>query len=348
MPQPQTRNNIMPGPRSNQLRESAVYLWMDQIGPQFEQAVLRHQVQNFLCNTYHTWFDMWPEDPQNRLSGEFRLARFEMRKILHVMDLGECWVVHGLIPKPYSGHEWESILDDLVVMADQAWGQRYINALRAHRMKRMRCYPFSLSIGPVASKEVKPWKDMRQHLWEAWMAKFPINFIALTGRYSTKVDESDCHQRKLRCIEAYLLRFGSFTGGHRLDILCQAAIFVDAQSQSMDLSSEEVPPQQTQITMPPIFIPCHSPCLLAHCYTQNSPSHSHRQTEHPITPSPSPPKAALHTSAIFQTPKTPLRTYANHARHRGTNLKYPAEGSQMFLSYPVRKTKISSMHPRGG
>ncbi len=40
---------------------------------------------------------------------------------LHIMDLGEHWVVGRLIPRQYSGFKWESVLNDLVVMADQAW-----------------------------------------------------------------------------------------------------------------------------------------------------------------------------------------------------------------------------------
>ncbi len=51
-------------------------------------------------------------------------------------------------------------------------------------------------------------EDMRQCLWAAWIAKFPIDFIALTGHCSTKADESDCHRRKLRVCDLYSFRGG--------------------------------------------------------------------------------------------------------------------------------------------
>ncbi|SJL02919.1 uncharacterized protein ARMOST_06260 [Armillaria ostoyae] len=65
----------------------------------------------------------------------------------------------------------------------------------------------------------QPLEDIRERLWETWSAKFPIDFLALTGHFSTKEDEADCHRQKLRCIESYLIRLGSLTKGHGLDML---------------------------------------------------------------------------------------------------------------------------------
>ncbi len=44
---------------------------------------------------------------------------------------------------------------------------------------------------------------IRPRIWKIWHAKFPIDFIALTGRYSTKEDDSDCRRRKLRVRSYY-------------------------------------------------------------------------------------------------------------------------------------------------
>ncbi len=47
----------------------------------------------------------------------------------------------------------------------------------------------------------QPLEDMHKCLWNAWSAKFPIDFLALTGRFSTKEDKADCCRWKLRvCI----------------------------------------------------------------------------------------------------------------------------------------------------
>ncbi|KAK0183864.1 hypothetical protein F5146DRAFT_1007286 [Armillaria mellea] len=44
---------------------------------------------------------------------------------------------------------------------------------------------------------------IRLHIWETWLAKFPIDFLALTGCYSTKEDDIDCRHRKLRVHSSY-------------------------------------------------------------------------------------------------------------------------------------------------
>ncbi|KAK0183897.1 hypothetical protein F5146DRAFT_1007048 [Armillaria mellea] len=70
---------------------------------------------------------------------------------------------------------------------------------------------------------------IRPCIWETWLAKFPIDFLALTGRYSTKEDDIDCHRRKLRCIERYLLHLGTITAGYSMEAVRNTVIYLELQ-----------------------------------------------------------------------------------------------------------------------
>ncbi|PBK70542.1 hypothetical protein ARMSODRAFT_974466 [Armillaria solidipes] len=70
---------------------------------------------------------------------------------------------------------------------------------------------------------------IRPRIWETWHAKFPIDFLALTGHYSTKEDDSDCRRRKLRCIKRYLLRLGTITAGYSVEVVRNAVIHLESQ-----------------------------------------------------------------------------------------------------------------------
>ncbi|KAK0184975.1 hypothetical protein F5146DRAFT_1006036 [Armillaria mellea] len=69
---------------------------------------------------------------------------------------------------------------------------------------------------------------IRPRIWETWLAKFPIDFLALTGCYSTKEDDIDCRRRKLRCIERYL-RLGTITAGYSVEAVRNAVIHLESQ-----------------------------------------------------------------------------------------------------------------------
>ncbi|SJL15069.1 uncharacterized protein ARMOST_18551 [Armillaria ostoyae] len=70
---------------------------------------------------------------------------------------------------------------------------------------------------------------VRLTLWKAWLAKFPITFIALAGRYSTKEDEEFCWCKKLACIEEYLLHLGTLTNGYGLEVIARATANLAAE-----------------------------------------------------------------------------------------------------------------------
>ncbi|KAK0492875.1 hypothetical protein EDD18DRAFT_1357252 [Armillaria luteobubalina] len=204
-------------------------------------------------------------------------------------------------------------------------------------------------------------ENMHSQLWEAWLAKFPIDFIALMGRSSTKEDEEDCHRRKLRCIEAYLHCMGSLTDGCGLEMLRSAINFLEEQEAMLCTPTSislvaAVPEPTSHIRMPPH----HSACLLALKTNSTPVEDCIFSPPLPVTPKKSKPVASEYspTSTIFSPPKFALRTYARGKRSKTLdvtedlptpsvmNLKRPLHGSQAMLAYPVvKRKKIDMMRP---
>ncbi|KAK0505582.1 hypothetical protein EDD18DRAFT_1344396 [Armillaria luteobubalina] len=185
-------------------------------------------------------------------------------------------------------------------------------------------------------------ENMRSQLWEASLAKFPIDFIALTGRSSTKEDEEDCRHRKLRCIEAYLHRMGSLTDGHGLEMLQSAINFLEEQeaihvNAPLPQHSSPGPKNQLHPGGRLYFLPtiaCHSKevetggiQIFANLYYLFSP------------------KFALRTYARGKRSKT-LDVTEDLPTPSVMNLKRPLHGSQAMLAYPVvKRKKIDTMRP---
>ncbi|KAK0494280.1 hypothetical protein EDD18DRAFT_1107309 [Armillaria luteobubalina] len=190
-------------------------------------------------------------------------------------------------------------------------------------------------------------ENMRLRLWAAWLAKFPIDFIALMGWSSTKEDEEDCHHRKLRCIEAYLLRMGSLTDGCGLEMLRSTIAFLEEQEAMLHTSTSEslvnvVPEPTSDIVTPPR----HSARLLALKDGSSPVKDSVVSLPLPVTPKKSTPVESDYspTSTIFSPPKFPLCTYARGKCFRTKDVT--EDLSMAMLAYPVvKRKKIDAMRP---
>ncbi|KAK0480971.1 hypothetical protein EDD18DRAFT_1363575 [Armillaria luteobubalina] len=133
------------------------------------------------------------------------------------------------------------------------------------------------------------------------------------ARSSTKEDEEDCHRRKLRCIEAYLLRMGSLTDGCGLEMLRSAIAFLEEQEAMLHTSTSEslaniVPEPTSDI----VTLPHRSTHLLALKDGSSPMKDSVVSLPLPVTPKKSTPVESDYspTSTIFSPPKFPLHTYA--------------------------------------
>ncbi|KAK0474656.1 hypothetical protein EDD18DRAFT_1116442 [Armillaria luteobubalina] len=190
-------------------------------------------------------------------------------------------------------------------------------------------------------------ENMCLRLWAAWLAKFPIDFIALMGWSSTKEDEEDCRCRKLRCIEAYLLCMGSLTDGRGLEMLQSAIAFLEEQEAMLHTSTSEslanvVPEPTSDIVTPPR----HSARLLALKDGSSPVKDSVVSLPLPVTPKKSTPVESDYspTSTIFSPPKFPLHTYARCKRFRTKDVT--EDLSMAMLAYPVvKRKKIDAMRP---
>ncbi|KAK0453967.1 hypothetical protein EV421DRAFT_1730897 [Armillaria borealis] len=335
------------------------------------------------------------------------LRKIEIFK-MYTMGLGRRWVCDGLIPDVYIGEEWQWELDDVEVMVGESWDLAFAHSIGVIRGgARMMASPPSnlpsnsapprsqikMSESPynhiffLAADEEdamklfvadywksrrlggQPLEDIRKHLWETWSAKFPIDFLALTGRFSTKEDEADCCRRKLRCIESYLIHLGSLTEGHGLDMLRRAIYILEVEednvwSLSADLSPvsstiEVVPTKSTMTTPEPVITtaPRRSTRLMA-IHNSSIPAGDSFSTPPQLTSKNYAGESSVSpTSTLFSPCKTPLRTYAGRKHLRpspvnqkpsiGAHLQRPVYGSQTTLGYPVvKKKKIASMLPR--
>ncbi|KAK0188507.1 hypothetical protein F5146DRAFT_1002588 [Armillaria mellea] len=175
---------------------------------------------------------------------------------------------------------------------------------------------------------------VRSTLWNAWLAKFPITFIALAGRYSTKEDEEFCRHKKLARIEEYLLHLGTLTEGYGLEIIARATanLAVEALKKPAGevVSALQLNMPLTILSDPPL--PRCSPRLLARTKPVNG--------EVVVTP------AQAETSSK----KPPKCTYSARSRSgqqvfsESCHLALPSKGSQSLISYLlVIQRKMDSM-----
>ncbi|KAK0475996.1 hypothetical protein EDD18DRAFT_1115662 [Armillaria luteobubalina] len=190
-------------------------------------------------------------------------------------------------------------------------------------------------------------ENMRLQLWAAWLAKFPIDFIALTGQSSTKEDEEDCHHRKLQCIEAYLLRMGSLTDGRGLEMLRSAIAFLEEQEAMLHTSTSESLANVVHEPTSDIVTPPRCSTRLLALKDGSSPvKDSVVSLPLPVTPKKSTPVESDYspTSTIFSPPKFPLRTYARCKHFRTKDVT--EDLSTAMLAYPVvKRKKIDVMRP---
>ncbi|SJL07085.1 uncharacterized protein ARMOST_10428 [Armillaria ostoyae] len=174
-------------------------------------------------------------------------------------------------------------------------------------------------------------------IWETWHAKFPIDFLALTGHYSTKEDDSDCRCRKLRCIERYLLRLGTITARYSVEDVRNAVIHLESQGDRFLL--QPLSPEVATVLMPSLsptvcldspLVPRHSPRILA--LKKAALTASVQGFSGPATSS-SPPSPLCHKQQATLT-----------KFDRTTHLKCPLSGTLTLLSYPVKdRRKIGTM-----
>ncbi|KAK0234817.1 hypothetical protein EDD85DRAFT_792809 [Armillaria nabsnona] len=170
---------------------------------------------------------------------------------------------------------------------------------------------------------------IRPHIWTTWLAKFPIDFVALTGRYSTKEDDIDCRRRKLRCIKRYLLCLGTITAGYSTEVVRNAVIHLESQGDGFfpqPLSPEITPTPSSSptICLDSPLIPCRSPRIRA-------------LKKAALTAS-----AQGFSSSASSSPPSTLccKQQATLARpDRAAHLKRPLFRTQTLLSYSVKERR---------
>ncbi|PBK64387.1 hypothetical protein ARMSODRAFT_979211 [Armillaria solidipes] len=190
---------------------------------------------------------------------------------------------------------------------------------------------------------------IRRRLWSLWIRKFPILFIQICGRYSTKDDEAYCRRKKLKCIEAYLTRLTLMIDALTLPRREEPQVLV-----APDTDVQE-PMPELRPSVPSLLLPV----------TPQKPRRSPRLKEHqqhktlPITPTSSvtatpktSPGTSIARSSLFtaagpsSATSSPVRTYVDRRR----SLLCSSTGTQTVLSYPIvkRRSLVKSMRTRRG